>query len=195
MITIDHQPSDLVPRLEGEQESEYRRILDFCLVPHDKRTSEHLGLRWSISQSAVKKCIKKYTIRANPWDMYMQGKTTQATLEAYASEGVSLAQQHTQMWGKVKEIGMKAMDKILNDPNGLDLISPKDALAFVDAAFKADRLLAGESTENLAVNHAMVMDTSTLTLEEKKQLRLLLLKTTTTATSPVKQDAEGEELS
>jgi hypothetical protein len=78
------------------------------------------------------------------------------------------------MWAKVRGVGEAALDRLLED--GGESLSPRDALAFLEAAFKAERLIHGAATEHIAVA-VRALDTSGLSTEELRTLRALLAKT------------------
>jgi len=176
-------PTDFVSREEGEPELEYKRLIDFCMVPELERTPKLLGKRWNLSENQVSNRMVRFTRRAQPWKNHLDTLVTKACVESYIDQGISLAEEHTKMWNDVREVGKRVINRLLSDPNFLLTVSPKEALAFLDASFKADRLLAGESTSNVSMN-AMLLDTTSLSLQEKKDLHALILKSQATSTEP-----------
>jgi len=180
-------PSDFIGREEGESELEYKRLIDFCLVPDIERNSKYLGKRWNLSESQVNNRLPRFNRRAQPWKEHLDSLVTKACVESYIEQGISLAEEHTRMWNDVREVGKRVIHRLLSDPNFLDTVSPKEALAFLDASFKADRLLAGESTSNVSMN-AMLLDTTKLSLQEKKDLHALILKTQSMSSSQEDSD-------
>ena len=170
-ILEEPTPESLVPRLVGDLNKNYVRLIDFAVTPIDLRSPKYLANKWGIRPHAASRLIAKFIPRVEPWDMHLAALQTKAAMNSYTQQGISLAQEHTEMWNMVREVGKRAVKKLLEDPNAE--LSNKEALMYLNSAFTADRLMTGEATEIVGVK-PLPINMDKLTLEQKKQLRFLL---------------------
>ena len=168
-------PHALIPRLETDTSLAYSRLLDYASRDAGERKYAALARAWRVSVQTATTTVQRYQFaeRVRAWDAHLAAATTEAMTKAVDEETRDLVRKHVQMWADVRNVGRKALDRILLN-NGEDL-SPTQALAFLDAAFKAERLLQGAATEHVAVV-AKGLDTSALSMDELRTLRALLAK-------------------
>lgn len=168
-------PNTVIPRQDSDTDIAYRRLLQYATWQPDDRAFASAARKWGIEVSSAATMIKRYDFRerVRAWDAHLAAATTEAMTKAVDEETRDLVRKHVQMWADVRNVGRKALDRILLN-NGEDL-SPTQALAFLDAAFKAERLLQGAATEHVAVV-AKGLDTSALSMDELRTLRALLAK-------------------
>ena len=165
----------LVAREARDTPQSYTRLLEYASLNPEERMPTALAKRWGITYQSVFDTLKKYKFkeRVKPWDAHMATTVTTAMVESVHEHTRELVAEHVRIWADVRGIGRKALDRLLEN-DGEDL-SPTQALAFLEAAFKAERLLQGAATEHVAVV-ARGLDTSALDIDEMRELKRLLNK-------------------
>lgn len=166
---------ELLPRRDTDTDLSYERLCDYSQVHPSERKVKHLAKRWGVKYGAAHLAIQRgdFRQRVLAYDDAMAEATTTAMRESVHEHTRDLVKTHVEMWADVRDIGRKALDRILEN-DGEDL-SPTQALAFLEAAFKAERLLQGAATEHVAVA-VRALDTSSLSMEELREMSRLLHK-------------------
>ncbi len=169
-------PRDLIPQLPRETPAMYERLLAWALLHEDERRTSVACRRFGITETSLRQSLKAgdWSTRVRPWDEYLARLVTSTMVDALEETTRDLARRHTEMWAKVRGVGEAALERLLESEG--EGLSPRDALAFLEAAFKGERLIHGAATEHVAVA-VRALDTSSLTTDELRTLRALLART------------------
>lgn len=171
--TLSLAPGDLIRRQPEDSDLDYARLLEYAGLPGSQRDPAALGARWGMTRGSVIGQIRGWALRVEPWDLHLQRQVTAAMVTAVEETTRELAAEHARIWADVRAVGRRVLDRLL-ESDGEDL-SPSQALAFLDTSFKAERLIAGESTAHVGVA-IRALDLGALSLGEQRQLRELLAK-------------------
>lgn len=169
-------PRDLIPPLPRESTASHARLLTWAGLPSDERRPSVACLRWGITMERLRYVMNTYRWeeRVVPWDDYLARLVTSTMVDSLEQTTRDLAREHVELWAKVRRVGTMALDRLLEDKG--ESLSPSQALAFLEAAFKGERLIHGAATEHVSVA-VRALDTSGLSTDELRQLRALLAKT------------------
>jgi len=169
-------PRDLIPMLPRETVASHDRLILWAGLPSDQRRPDVACARWGITTERLRYTMRafRWEERVVPWDDYLARLVTSTMVDSLEQTTRDLAREHVELWAKVRQVGTMALDRLLEDQG--ESLTPTQALAFLEAAFKGERLIHGAATEHVAVA-VRALDTSGLSTDELRQLRALLAKT------------------
>lgn len=169
-------PRDLIPPLPRETKANHDRLLTWAGLPGDERRPDVACLRWGVTGVRLRYIMSTYRWeeRVVPWDDYLARLVTSTMVDSLEQTTRDLAREHVELWAKVRRVGTMALDRLLEDQG--ESLTPSQALQFLEAAFKGERLIHGAATEHVSVA-VRALDTSGLSTDELRQLRALLAKT------------------
>ena len=169
-------PRDLILPLPRESAAGYDRLILWAGLPSDQRRPDVACTRWGITPERLRYTMRTYRWeeRVVPWDDYLARLVTSTMVDSLEQTTRDLAREHVELWAKVRQVGTMALDRLLEDQG--ESLTPTQALAFLEAAFKGERLIHGAATEHVSVA-VRALDTSGLSTDELRQLRTLLAKT------------------
>ena len=169
-------PRDLIPPLPRETTAGHDRLLLWAGLPSDQRRPDVACARWDITTVQLRRTMSAYRWeeRVRPWDDYLARLVTSTMVDSLEQTTRDLAREHVELWAKVRQVGTMALDRLLLDRG--ESLTPTQALAFLETAFKGERLIHGAATEHVAVA-VRALDTTGLSVDELRTLRALLAKT------------------
>jgi hypothetical protein len=175
-MTITMTPRDFILQQSRESDISYSRLLAWAASSAEERRPSAVAAREGVQESHVRDAMRRHrwAERVAPWDDYLTRLVTQTMTTALDETTRDLAKRHVDMWARVREVGEMALARLLDDRG--ESLTPSQALAFLDAAFKGERLIHGAATEHVAVA-VRALDMSGLSTDELRQLRALLAKT------------------
>jgi len=115
--------------------------------------------------------------RVLAYDRHHDAIRLEATESVLAQKGAEVAAEHLLLLKDTRELVARELKKLVEASRNSDmpgLLRTNDLIKMTDMVVKLDRLLRGESTENLGVTDEL--DYSGLTIEEIKQLKDLRAK-------------------
>lgn len=111
-----------------------------------------------------------WEIRVNAWTKHLDSLILSERVEAQRVDAVEIAEEHRALLAKSRALAHAEIAKLLaraEIDGGLGLLKPAETIKLLEVTVKLDRLVNGESTENVQTDY------SNLSLEELRVLEEL----------------------